>query len=439
MGNRLLCRWFYWVFAAVILLAAGGQAKAKTGKEGHRLSGERIGSLPTRPGLRLKLVTDLGNVAIRHHSETTVDYRVRIETDSSNPDAQKLLDQFSVTARELPEGVYLRGQSPGRGEEGELWVTFEVNVPTEYSVEVSTQGGNVSTEDVGGRAILSTAGGNISTGNIRAPAHLSTDGGHIIVGDVSGDLFAGTGGGHITTGHIAGNALLHTGGGHIRVASVGGLARVDTGGGNISFQHAGTELIAETGGGQIQVGEAAGIVRAKTGGGGIRVVRVAGPTSLETAGGSIYLTRVESPVRASTGAGGITAWFGPDAKLHKPCELESGQGDIVVYLPRQLAITIDAVINMGDEHHFIADPAFPLKVTYAGGSGGAHVVRANGDLNGGGEILHLRTVAGNIRLVLSDAAQQLQIYQQQMEQLQRQLKSHLHPHDSDEGRKKEED
>ena len=54
-------------------------------------------------------------------------------------------------------------------------------------------------------------------------------------------------------------------------------------------------------------------------------------------------------------------------------------------------------------------------------SNGKHVIRAAGELNGGGELLRLRTVAGNIRLMLSDTDKQLVMYKQQMEQLQRKL------------------
>ena len=196
-----------------------------------------------------------------------------------------------------------------------------------------------------------------------------------------------------------------------------GVAHLDTDGGNITLEHSGGELTANTGGGEIEVGEAAGLVRAKTGGGGIRVVRMFGPTDLETSGGSIYLTQVDSAVKASTEEGGITAWFVAPAKAPGICELESSSGDIVVHLPRELAVTIDAQVRMGDEHHVIVDPAFPLKVIYDDSTKGAHTVRAEGALNGGGEILRLRTVAGNIQFVVSDTDKQAEIYKQQMSQL----------------------
>ena len=101
------------------------------------------------------------------------------------------------------------------------------------------------------------------------------------------------------------------------------------------------------------------------------------------------------------------------------CELQSSSGDIIVHLPRELAVTIDALVIKGGDHRVIVDPAFPLKVSYDDLKG-SRTVRAEGDLNGGGELLRLRTVAGNIRFVLSDANTQMEMSRQQMQQLQQQ-------------------
>ncbi len=408
-----------------LLVPHGIAAREKRPGGGPANSGPRVtsqlnGSVPTKNGQRLHLVIDLGNIIIHTQNTNQVDYRVRLEADSSQKDAKLLLKSFSMNARQAVEGVYLRGQTNGCQCSGRLWVTVEVNVPRNYNLEISTGGGNIETEDINGRIGLSTAGGNILAGMVGGPARLNTDGGHITVKNVSGDLFASTGGGHITTGSIAGNATLHTIGGHIRVASVEHLAKLDTGGGNVTLEHSGGELIASTGGGQIDVGEAAGLVKARTAGGGIRVVRVSGPTNLETGGGSIYLTEVDGAVKASTGAGGITAWFVSSGK-QGTCDFQSSDGDIVIYLPRKLPITIDAQIQNGDDHRVIYDPAFPMKVTYDDVSNGSRRVRAAGELNGGGEVLRLRTVAGNIRLMLSDTDKQLVMYKQQMEQLEQRL------------------
>ncbi|MGA7916057.1 MAG: hypothetical protein WCA00_12535 [Candidatus Acidiferrales bacterium] len=418
-------------FIAALLLsprqasADGPEKTQRVNTSTARLRSALTGTVATHDGQRLHLVTDLGNIIIKTQNSGKIDYTVLLEADASQKDAKQLLKSFLVSAHATPDGVYFRGQSLERRATGRLWVTVELIIPKNYNVDVMTGGGNIETEDVNGSVTLATAGGNIVAGNIGGPAHLTTDGGHITVKNVAGELVAATGGGHITTGAIEGNASLHTSGGHIRVASVNGIARVTTGGGNVSVEHSGSELVAETAGGQIEVGETAGLVRARTGGGGIRVVRVSGPTDLQTSGGSIYLTQVDSAVKASTGAGGITAWFVAPAKKPDQCELQSGEGDIVVYIPRELPITIDAQVQSGDEHHVTFDPAFPMTLSRDANANGGDSIRAEGVLNGGGEVVHLRALAGNIRVAVSDTNQQLRLYKQQMEQLQRNLQLQL--------------
>ena len=379
------------------------------------------GTVPSRENARLHLTTVLGSVVVHTHDSTTVDYRVHLETDSTTKGAARLLESFQLRALPTDDGVSLKGETLAKYPAGRLWVTISVTIPKNYSVDISTGGGNITTDDLNGRETLLTQGGNIATGNIGGGARLTAvAGGHITVKNVAGELVAETGGGHILTGTVSGNAFLHTHGGHIRSDSITGIAHLVTDGGNITLEHSGPSLVAETAGGQIQVGEAAGLVRAKTDGGGIRVVRSSGPATLQAADGSIYLTQADGSVKASTATGGITAWFISPSKDSGDCELQSANGDIVVYLGRTLPVTIDAQVQMGQTHGVIIDPAIPLAVKYDD-THGERVARAEGALNGGGEVLRLRTVAGNIRLVLSNAGEQRQLYRQQMEGLQQQL------------------
>ncbi len=407
---------------APVVAAQGGPFQWPSG--GARVTSNLSGSVATHDGGRLRVFTPLGNVIIHTKNSGKVDYSVHLEADGDRAVATQLLKQFHIYGRELPDGVSIKAVAAGQQCCGRLWVTITLNIPKDSSLDVSTGGGNVDVDDVDGRVSLYTAGGNITAGDIGGSARLiSESGGHISVHDVAGNLTANTGGGHITTGTIGGNASLHTAGGHIHVASVHGVARLETGGGNITLQHSGTELMADTTGGQIDVGEAAGLVRATTGGGGIRVVRLSGPTDLQTTGGSIYLTQVDSSVKATALAGGITAWFAPSQKPAGSCDLQSNDGDIIVYLPKMLPVTIDGQIQMGYDHRVIVDPAFPLKVSYDTTASGQRMLRVKGSLNGGGEVIHLRTIAGNIRLALSDQAKQMQLYKEQMEQLHRQLQT----------------
>jgi len=428
-----------------------------TTAESRRLTEEKVGTLPTHEGLRLRLAADLGDVRILTQNSDQVSYKVRIEVDAREPGAAEVLKRYSLTARNTPAGVQLTGEVPSHDFHARFWINFEVSVPRNYNLDVLTQAGNIETSDIDGRVTLVTYGGNITAGRIggsepagtRAAgasatpaARLETSGGHITVQDVHGDLRAITAGGHIFAGNVQGDVVLRTGGGHIRAGTIQGTAQLDTGGGNISVQRAGAHVSASTGGGQIEFGEVARSIRAHTGGGGIRVSRVAGPTQLETGGGSIFLTRVGGSVRASTGAGTITAWFVPEEpaeaaalpKARKPMkllgasQLESGQGDIVVYLPRELAVTIDATIEMAADHRIEADPSLPVKVTFpdsgTGGSRGFGTVRGECELNGGGEVLRLKTVAGNIRLKLGDTDPQIRLQREQINELEHRLELH---------------
>jgi len=308
IGTKALLAFFAAALVAVLWFTSAAFARRKTTDQvgapaGPRLTRDLNGSVPAREGERIRLSTELGSVVVRTQNTDTVDYRIHLETDSSQKGAEQLLKSFTVSVRRTADGIVLKAESPGRRWTGRLWATLELDIPKNVNLDVSTGGGNIDASAIHGRVTLSTAGGNITTGNISGPARLETGGGNIVATSVGGELYANTGGGHIVVGSVAGDATLHTSGGHIRVASIQGTAHLETGGGNITLGHSGAELTASTDGGEIQVGEAAGLVRAKTGGGGIRVVRMVGPTNLETGGGSIYLTQVDSPVKASTSSG----------------------------------------------------------------------------------------------------------------------------------------
>src|SRR5467141_2827297 len=410
-----------------------------------RVSADRTGSLQTSDGLTLRLSTDLGSVKIvplENGSAPAVRYSVHIETDARAPLAQHLLDHYSLSAKSTPAGVEITGKLPPQSAHlsgAQIWVQFEIVMPRNYSVEVKTEAGDIETGDIGGIASLTTQGGNIHAGRIgvsnarnagseRLVARLETEGGHIQVRDVAGDLRAFTAGGHINAGNIAGDASLRSGGGHIRAGQIGGRADLQTDGGNITVGQAGSLVSVRTGGGQIDFGEVRGSVRAQTGGGGIRIMYVSGPMEVESSAGSICLTRVAGTVRAATAGGTITAWINPDApssggKVQLPglSQLTSGNGDIIVFLPRNLAADIDAQVESGGERRIEADPALALQIQNRGNG----PVRATGALNGGGPSLRLRTTAGKIRLQFLDSQIALRqtLIQEQKERLMERLQT----------------
>ncbi len=407
---------------------------------------DRSGVLATKDGLTLKLTTDLGSVNIVQldpGAAPVVRYAVHIETDARGSAAQRLLDVYSLKARSNNSGVEIAGMLPpqaARSADAQFWVQFEVAVPRGYNVEVNTEAGDITTGDIGGTASVRTQGGNIKMGRIggagsrdaswgRSTAKLETQGGHIQVLDVLGNLTAFTAGGHINVGNISGDASLRTGGGHVRAGQIGGRAELETAGGNITVAHAGNFVSVRTGGGQIDFGEVRGSVHAQTGGGGIRVMYVSGPMELESSSGSICLTRVAGALQAATSGGTITAWINPDppsgggnVRLAGASQLASGNGDIVVFLPRNLAANIDATVANGGEHRIEADPALHLTIQPSpNGPGPIHAVAV---LNGGGAPLKLKTTAGKIRLQYLDSEIALResLIREQMDRLNKRLK-----------------
>src|SRR5579863_930298 len=393
---------------------------------GVRTSADRMGQFPTKDNSTLYLTTDLGTVRITTlpaGSPPVVHYMAHIETDAREPLADRLLSHYALTAEATAAGIEINGALPPQIAKSsaagvQFWVTFEVSVPHGYNVDVKTDAGDIETQDLGGTATLSTQGGNIRAGRIgtsflrnagagRLVAKLQTEGGHIQVLDVGGDCDAFTAGGHINVRNIAGDAQLHSGGGHIRAEQIAGRADLETDGGNITVGQAGSFVSVKTGGGQIDFGEVRGSVRAQTGGGGIRIMYVAGPMEVESSAGSICLTRVAGTVRAATAGGSIRAWINPDSPsssgtvhLAGVSQLTSGNGDIIVFLPRNLAADIDATVESGGERRIEADSALGLTMQPLHGPGSVHAMCA---LNGGGAPLKLRTTSGTIHLRFLDS------------------------------------
>ena len=420
---------------------------ASPGNRGEppRTSIFRSGTLETKDRLTLRLTADLGSVNITQlepGAPPVVRYTVRIETDARGSLATQLLNSYSLKAGTSSTGVEIASTlfpQAARYTNAQFWVQFQIAVPRNYNVEVNTGAGDISTGDIGGTAFLRTQGGNISAGRIgrvgvrevsrgRPIAKLETEGGHIKVLDVAGDLIAFTAGGHINAGNITGDASLHSGGGHVRAGKIGGRADLETVGGNIAVGQAENFVNVRTGGGQIDFGEVRGSVRAQTGGGGIHIMYVSGPMEVESSGGSICVTGASGAVQAATSGGSITAWINPTApvgngpvRLEGPSQLASSTGDIIVYLPRNLAANIDALVANGTEQHIEADPS--LHLVMQGPMNGVGPVHAVAVLNGGGALLRLRTTAGKIHLQYIDSQVALResLMHEQAERLNKRL------------------
>lgn len=146
----------------------------------------------------------------------------------------------------------------------------------------------------------------------------------------------------------------------------------------------------------MDLGEIGGPAEIETGGGSIRLTSAKGPVKAETGGGWIELNGVPS-ARAETGGGGIIAKF-LSSNDRTDSTLETNAGDITVYLAWDLPISIRANIELANGHRISSDFS-DIHIASEGGDWGPRTVSAEGQLNGGGPVLKVRTNSGNIKFV----------------------------------------
>ena len=390
-------------FLVALPLEAADVIAIKRGTPEHRGRGweQRLEfEAPVKEGARLLLRAEAGAVDIRPEPGDKVKCVVTLRANTSDEAAaRRLFNRVQLSARPLDTGgVYLNSQTRGGVRHGaNFGIRFHLSVPSRFNLDVETQRGDITVEaPLTGEARLTTAGGDVRAADLAGPVRIETAGGSITLGKMGSRVDARTAGGSIRVNDVAGDANLETSGGEIVSGQVAGTLRAETAGGDVVIGGATGPVIAQTAGGHIQIGPAGGSVRAETAGGSIRLQGARGRVVVDTAGGSIDLLQVESHVKASTAAGRILAQFSSTRKTFGSSQLESAMGDVFVYLPTSLPLTIDAAIDAAAGHRIISD--FPLTIQGGEEEVVPTTLRGRGALNGGGEVLKIRTVAGNIEI-----------------------------------------
>ena len=350
-------------------------------------------------GGRLAVRADVGSVKVRPGAPDRMECRVRLKVfTSSEEEARRLLNQFELSVRRTTGGgVSLSGEFTGERRRSVAWsVEYDIQVPLRFNVDLETKGGSVEVERLDGELRAATAGGDIRVGDLSGPVRAETAGGNIELGNINQRVEARTAGGGIHVGDVKGNAILQTSGGEILAGRIEGGVVAETAGGDIVLRGVGADVVAETAGGQIRIGETGGSVRAETAGGSIGLDAARGPIRVQTAGGSIDLYGVQSAVRATTAAGKILAQIAASRESFAESALENAFGDVEVYLPPDLPLTIEATIEQASGHKIVTD--FPLEIEGGELAFQPSTVRGRGALNGGGVLLRIHTVAGNIEI-----------------------------------------
>lgn len=378
--------------AALASLALGQESRVY--REGSNWVQEMTGDLGSAKNLRVKLAA--GSVRVQGGSQAGVTYVIhRMAYTSSEQQARREFESYRINTSVKGDTAWVVAESSRR--DSKCSDDYVINVPRNMeSAKIETGGGTVATTGIAGRVDMQSGGGNLR------------------VDDIGGPVSASTGGGSIEVGRVEGNVTLETGGGNIKIASAKGQIKAESGGGSVVVLSGLQGAVLETGGGSIRVDKCAGTVKATTGGGSVDLGEIGGPALIETGAGSIRLASAKGRVQAQTGGGSIqldgatsvqaeTSAGGIVVKLlsaaadagRSNSTLETSAGDITVYLASDLAISIRAEIEIANGHTVHSDFS-DIHVSSEGGQWGPKTVTAEGQLNGGGPVLKVRTNSGNV-------------------------------------------
>ena len=364
---------------ATLLMATGLAAAAQTGntrlyRSGSEWIQEVTGTLPASKIVKVK--SSAGSIRVQGGQQTNITYTVREHVRAeSEQGARREISRMKFTTFSSGDSVVLKADCEGDGRSS---IDFNVQVPRQTAaLKLETSGGPVSAENVTGKVEAMTGGGNIHLDKIAGPIAVSSGGGQIDIGDVGSDVAVSTGGGNIHIASAAGRVVASSGGGDLHIGS-------------------GKLMTLETGGGSIKVNKCDGQIKAETGGGTIDLSEIEGPAMIETGGGGIKVAGIRKGLRAETGSGPIIATLTRGANFIDS-KLETSVGDIIVYVPDGLGVTIRAAVEVARGEGIHSD--FPeLKITKSE-SIGPREVYAEGDLNGGGPVLRVHTATGNIQFL----------------------------------------
>ncbi len=367
--------------------------ESKIYRESSSWGQEITGDLGSARNLRIKV--QAGSIRVQGGALSGIHYVIhRHAYTSSEQQARRQFETYKVDAYVRGDTAYITANASGVL--SKCGGDFVINVPRNIDLaRIETQGGSVNATGMDGRAEIESGGGSIHIDDINGAVTAETGGGAIEVGNVGSDLRLQTGGGNIKVGSAKGKISAESGGGSLVVLSGLQGAILETGAGSIHVEKCVGTVRATTGGGSVDLGDIGGAAEIESAGGSIRLASAKGPVRVETGGGSIQLDGVPS-VRAETAAGGIVAKLISSAATRTDSTLETTAGDITVYLSDNLPVTIRAAIELANGHTIRSDFA-DIHVSSEGGSWpGPRTVTAEGQLNGGGPVLKVRTSSGNI-------------------------------------------
>jgi DUF4097 and DUF4098 domain-containing protein YvlB len=383
--------------ALALILAPAGVASTKDELERKGSGYVQIidKSFDVKAGGTLSLEAPSGSIKVKTWDKLTVHVIVERKVKTrSEEEAREILEDYPTTVEQSGNDIRIRTRSHSRWDDSDrIESSYRVTVPRRFNLDMETAGGSIEVDDLDGDVAARTAGGSIKVGTVTGEAELKTAGGSIKLKGGGTSTLAKTAGGSIEVGDANGEVIVETAGGSIKVGQAAGAIEAETAGGSIRLGPSGGDVRASTAGGSIRIAPADGAVRASTAGGSIAVDGSKGPVRASTSGGSIEVRDARAGVTAKTSGGSVTAELNVAKGADATTELETAGGDVTVYIPDNLSVTIEARIRRtkGGKYAIHSDFPIPGGIELTGDK-----ARATLELGGGGDRIRLRTSQGDI-------------------------------------------
>jgi hypothetical protein len=350
---------------------------------------ERSKSFNVGKGGTLEVTTSIGDIRV-----------VVWERNEVNVNVEGLDEEDLSSVKMSQNGTIVRVSYRTRWNEGSGHVRFDINVPSQFNLDLNTSGGDLEVKGgLTGKIDGSTSGGDIKLGNVfGGPINVTTSGGDIITGKLEGEGHLKTSGGNIHVGNVNGSLIVNTSGGDIQIETVTKTLDAKTSGGNINVGDVGGEARVSTSGGDVNVGRVSGMATLNTSGGDIELRGASGKVSARTAGGDVRLQDITGSIDAKTAGGEIEAELIPSGKGGS--RLASAGGDVRLFIDEKSKATIEATIRLDGwgwkKSHYVVKSEFPKESYETDEDAGE--IHAVYKLNGGGEVIDLSTSNSNIEI-----------------------------------------
>ena len=315
---------------------------------------------PVAPGGRLTLDADFGAIDVQSGEDDTLSVRVRRAAElKADRRAGEVLKNFDVQITHEAVDVKIEAKFRGPVKQWKkmkkrLDVQFDIVVPRNYVLDLKTADEEIAVAGIVGDVNVQTAGAGLRLQNI--------------------------------TGRIDGI----TSGGNIDLKTFEGDATLQTRGASIMLESGTGDVKAKTSGGNIQITDVIGAVNGQTSGGNVTLRDCKGGADVKTAGGSIEVEN-DGPVLAKTSGGSIHCQLQETLSSQSLLlDLETTGGSINVSLVPDIAAAVEAKVLGGS-----VTTEFPVATET---TGAVKPDQLQGTINGGGPLLRLFSVGGNVIL-----------------------------------------